>query len=295
MLNNFFLTISIPNIINLHSKLNKFTVSHIVVNHVKDILNLESLKNASSQSYNSAAPFPHVIIDNFFKEEIAEEINKVFPGPDEQIWFEYNNPIEKKFASDDIRKFPSLIAQAIHALNTESFLKELTQITCIENLLSDPYLHGGGLHLIKSGGKLDMHLDYSIHPKLKLERKMNLIIYMVDKDFSEEWGGELELWKGEYDKEHDEYSLTTLEKKIFPKFNRAILFNTNDVSFHGHPNPLNTPEGVFRKSMALYYLTKPQENISIRPRARFIARPFDDKIEEVEAFRKKRSQLTGLY
>ena len=267
----------------------------MIPSSIKDLINLERIKNITSSEYNSSNPFPHIVIDNFLKYEIAKEINAQFPKVEDEIWYEYSNPIEKKFASDDVRKFPPIIAQTLHFLNSESFLKELTRMTGIENLFSDPYFHGGGLHLIKTGGKLDMHLDYSIHPKLNLERRMNLILYMVDEDFKEEWGGELELWKGDYNEEKDEYTLTTLEKKVYPKFNRAILFNTNDISFHGHPNPLNAPEGVFRKSLALYYLTEPQSNANKRPRARFIARPFDDKSEEIEDFRKKRSSVKNVY
>jgi hypothetical protein len=29
------------------------------------------------------------------------------------------------------------------------------------------------------------------------------------------------------------------------------------VSFHGHPEPMKLPKGVVRKSLALYYYTKP--------------------------------------
>jgi Rps23 Pro-64 3,4-dihydroxylase Tpa1-like proline 4-hydroxylase len=262
---------------------------------LNDILSFNSISNISNANYNANLPFPHIVIDNFLKDNIAQEINSIFPKQEDSIWYEYSNPIEKKFASDDIRKFPPLIAQTIHLLNSESFLKELINITGIQNLVSDPYLHGGGLHLIKTGGKLDMHLDYSIHPKLELQRRLNLILYMVDKDFKEEWGGELELWKGKHDKTTDEYTLTTCEKKVNPKFNRAVLFSTNDYSFHGHPEPLRTPEGVVRKSIALYYLTKLEDDVLKRPRARFIARPFEVENEELAKFRKERSSVKGIY
>lgn len=44
--------------------------------------------------------------------------------------------------------------------------------------------------------------------------------------------------------------------KIAPVFNRCAMFETNEISFHGHPKPLNTPEEINRKSIAVYYYTK---------------------------------------
>ena len=49
------------------------------------------------------------------------------------------------------------------------------------------------------------------------------------------------------------YVPTALAKRIAPVFNRMVIFNTNSQSFHGHPEPLRSPPGVFRKSIALYY------------------------------------------
>ena len=152
------------------------------LNVLSNYINLDSMKNIEANSYNESFPFPHAVIDNFVRDDIAESIYNNFPSINDDIWFEYNNPLEKKFLADDIRKFPDILASTIHVLQSQNFLAELEQISGIQNLMSDPYLHGGGLHLITKGDKLGMHLDYSIHPKLKLARRMNLIIYMVDKD-----------------------------------------------------------------------------------------------------------------
>ena len=67
------------------------------------------------------------------------------------------------------------------------------------------------------------------------------------ENWQDEWGGHLELW----DKD-----LKTLCIKVAPIFNRVIVFNTSETSYHGHPHPLNTPPGVSRNSLALYYYTK---------------------------------------
>ena len=38
-------------------------------------------------------------------------------------------------------------------------------------------------------------------------------------------------------------------------FNRAVVFDTSNKSYHGHPTPLACPDGESRKSLALYYYT----------------------------------------
>ena len=45
-------------------------------------------------------------------------------------------------------------------------------------------------------------------------------------------------------------------KKISPTFNRLVLFDTNKYSYHGHPEPLKTPPGIRRNSLATYFYVK---------------------------------------
>ncbi len=253
----------------------------------KELLNHNTLNNlqSNSKNYISSKPYNHIVLDNFFNDEVANEISTCFPSFSDKIWFEYSNPIENKLASDDIRNFPPIIASAIHFLNSSEFISIVEDLTSIKKLASDPYMHGGGLHCSKKGGKLDIHLDYSIHPKLKLERRINLIIYMT-KEWNNEWGGAFEMWNSDISK---------CEKMVYPKFNRAVIFNTDDLSFHGHPDPLLCPENVSRNSIALYYLTEQRSNISSRPRARFFKRPNDPDDKELEEFRIKRSSVLGIY
>ena len=82
-------------------------------------------------------------------------------------------------------------------------------------------------------------------------------------------GGHLGLW------EHDEKSDRPgrLIKEVEPLFNRAVLFDTTQNSWHGMSQKLNVPENVYRKSLALYYLISPTEkDMTERQRARFAPR-----------------------
>jgi Rps23 Pro-64 3,4-dihydroxylase Tpa1-like proline 4-hydroxylase len=155
----------------------------------------------------------------------------------------------------------------------------LEKITGIKDLIPDPTFHTAGMHLAKKGGKIDVHLDYNIHPKLNLLRCVNLILFL-SPDWKEEWGGKLELWDAKM-----EYCV----KKIMPVFNQAIIFTTNDISYHGQPEPIMCPEGETRKTLTLWYHSEMKEPVSERYRGLFFKRPQDpddafvDKVREMRA------------
>jgi hypothetical protein len=157
-------------------------------------------------------------------------------------------------------------------LNSQALIQQLEVFTeC--NLYPDYGLNGGGLHSHSSGGKLNTHLDYSIHPKLKLERRLNLLIY-VTPNWDEKWGGDLGFW--EKDPGKDAPGL--LRKSISPFFNRAVLFDTTQNSWHGLPEPINCPSSVTRNSLAVYYLCD-RRNAS-DPRGRALFAPHKNQIND---------------
>ena len=51
-------------------------------------------------------------------------------------------------------------------------------------------------------------------------------------------------------------------KNIKPDFNTTVIFQTDNNSYHGHPNPLNCPSDVFRRSLATYYYVLHDEDIN---------------------------------
>jgi hypothetical protein len=141
-------------------------------------------------------------------------------------------------------------------------------VTGIDNLIPDPSFEGGGLHQIVPGGKLGVHTDFNKHRDFGLDRRLNLLLYL-NKNWKEEYGGHLQLW----DKE-----MTHCEAKVLPIFNRVMIFGTNDFTYHGHPDPLQSPEGMTRKSLALYYFSngRPAEEITGEHSTIFRARNNDE-------------------
>ena len=140
---------------------------------------------------------------------------------------------------------PPYLHNVLFAFNSFAFLDFLEKLTGIQRLLPDPHFHGGGLHQILSGGKLAVHADSTVLTPLHLFRRINALLYL-NKNWPAEYGGDLELWNADCSRR---------EKSIAPLFNRLVVFNTTKTSFHGHPKPLNTPDAVTRKSLALYYFT----------------------------------------
>lgn len=226
-------------------------------------------------------PFKHVVIDNFLHERVAEELHKQFPKPTDD-WYKYDNVFEIKRAQDDIKKLPEVHKRILADFNTHIFIDHLEQVFGIEGLIPDPSFRGGGLHQIMPGGKLDIHADFNWHKKLKLHRRLNAILYL-NKHWQKEWGGHLELWNKD---------MTACEKKIAPLFNRMVIFETTDFSYHGHPEKLNFPLGESRKSMAWYFYSseRPKEEITQAHSTLFQKRPQDTTTNEIEAFREKRGK-----
>jgi Rps23 Pro-64 3,4-dihydroxylase Tpa1-like proline 4-hydroxylase len=215
---------------------------------------MAQLARSSSTSYAGANPFPHVVYDDFLEPALLDEVLSEFPRPGEIRWQRFDNEREIKLASASESSFGPATRLLLYHLNSITFLEFLSSVTGIADLIPDPCFDGGGLHQIVRGGKLAIHADFNKHPRYGLDRRLNLLLYL-NKDWREDYGGHLELWNRD---------MTRCETKILPVFNRLMVFGTTDFTYHGHPDPLRCPEGVTRKSLALYYFTngRPAEEIS---------------------------------
>ncbi len=218
--------------------------------------------------YQHAAPFPHVIIDNFLPENIARQCAQAFPFSDKKTWTTYIHDNEKKYGLDKRESIPHTLLQVIDQLQTLNFTQLLSHTTSIPGLIADESLTGGGLHQMHPGGFLNIHSDFLIHPhKPNLERRINLIIFLSD-DWKEEYGGALEFWNKD---------MTACITRVQSRFNRCVIFTTNEHSYHGCPELLKGPSDFSRKSLALYYYTEYAE----APQKQFTnykARPGDRRL-----------------
>jgi hypothetical protein len=199
-----------------------------------------------SSSYCFAEPFPHIVLDNFLPPELAKSMLEHFP--DERM--KSDVVFDVGYAGHHKRQIlpadcDDHCRRVFDFFNSQPFLQFLEGLTAIEALLPDPYFIGGGFHEIARGGKLGIHADFRINERLHLNRRMNVIIYL-NEDWNEEYGGALELWSRD---------MSQKVKSVMPVMNRCVVFNTDADSYHGHPDPLATPDHVRRRSIALYYYT----------------------------------------
>jgi Rps23 Pro-64 3,4-dihydroxylase Tpa1-like proline 4-hydroxylase len=196
--------------------------------------------------YRAADPFPHIVIDQLFDDADLDAVLREFPSPEAMRWMRFDNAREKKLGFyHELSEVSPSIRRFLDAMNGFEMLTFLEQLTGIDGLIPDPYFGGGGLHQIEAGGFLKIHADFNVHPKLKLDRRLNMLIYL-NRDWRDQYGGHLELWDA---------SMQSCRQRILPSFNRTVVFSTTDTSFHGHPHPLTPPAGKTRKSVSLYYYT----------------------------------------
>ncbi|MBD0294602.1 MAG: 2OG-Fe(II) oxygenase [Flavisolibacter sp.] len=233
------------------------------------IINLERFSyrlNELETAYQSAQPYPHIQIDNFLEEEAAIRAMNEFPGVTDEGWIHYVHVNEKKHGLNKMDRLPPFIRQVIEQLNTPEFCEFLSELTGIPNLLPDEMLEGGGLHQSGRGGFLNIHADFTVHPhKRHWCRRVNLLVYL-NQDWKPEYRGELELW---------EKDMSCCVQSILPVFNRAVIFNTDEDSYHGLPDPIQCPEDMTRKSIALYYFTEERNVLPKKRSTNYRARPKD--------------------
>lgn len=220
---------------------------------VLDYRKLERLAQEHAHNYQNAHPFPHIVMDDFIDQTLAEQLLAVFPilkerpgqTPEAAKTEDGKLPQPNKLWLSNQLGVDSLFRQLYWELNSAPFLAFLENLTGIRSLIPDPHLVGGGVHQTKRDGLLMIHADFNKHPQYQLDRRLNLLIYL-NKNWQADWGGALELWSRD---------MSRCEKSVLPMLGRCVIFSTTRDSFHGHPHPLTCPELESRKSIAMYYYT----------------------------------------
>jgi Rps23 Pro-64 3,4-dihydroxylase Tpa1-like proline 4-hydroxylase len=217
----------------------------------------ELLEFAEGQQerFRSNEPFPHLVLDDFFPavvlDDVLAELSEV-EHEESRNFFAAKN----RYLTYDLDRLAPTTQRFLIDLNSAGFCSFLETLTGIGGLISDASLFGGGFQEMGRGGYLKMHADFSWHERLRLDRRLNLLIYL-NKDWQREWGGELVLGD------------PGLERftGIAPLFNRSVVFSVTDSAFHGVPDPIECPEGEKRKALALYYYTAGRPAGEVRRRS----------------------------
>ncbi len=215
-----------------------------------------------AEKYQSAEPYNHICIDNFLPMDIIErvradlatlpEADRTFDAAEEKLKSQY---------SPD--RLPDYSRHLFQAFNSRPFIQFLEEMTGIKGLIPDPYFIGAGIHKTLTGGYLNIHADFNVHKQMRVERRLNVLIYL-NPPWKEEWGGSFEVW----DKE-----MKTKVASFAPTENRMCCFSTGSDTWHGNPEPVNHPEGLPRQSIALYYYTATWDESRVSHSTLFKPRP----------------------
>jgi len=198
-----------------------------------------------AREYKSARPFPHVVIDNMFDDELLDQLVDEMPSLNTDKFMYHDDGHLTQYGLRSAAGLGKTGFQLISFLHSASFLYFLSEITGIRELLPDPYLQGGGYHVMPPGGKFDVHADRNMAYETGLARRLSLIIYL-NKSWKHEYGGQFELWN------HDG---SRQEAVVEPLFNRTVIFEIADQNFHGVPAPITAPQGRTRSSFVVYFHT----------------------------------------
>jgi hypothetical protein len=202
-------------------------------------LQRESLRAA----YTSGAPFPHLVIDGLFPAERLRTLVEEFDSPPAGTWREIQSELQRKRATPPDSPLPTQVQDYFNTLNSGPFLRFLSDVTGISNLIPDPALHGGGMHEVEEGGAFEIHIDFERHPRTFLDNRLVVITYLND-DWLPEDGGNLELWH---------MKPPRCAQTITPIFGRTVILEQSRLAAHGHPQPIR--HGRKRRSVTAYFYT----------------------------------------
>lgn len=223
-------------------------VPALLPSHVLDWRNLQDIAAARADDYRAGRPFPHIQLDGLFAPELLEQA--VAELPIVARWARYDTANERKVVCSDVRAFGPAAETLVHALNSAPFVRFLERLTGISGLIPDPHLHAAGYMKVPPGGFLGLHYDFSTQQELRLDRRINVLLYL-NRDWRTEWGGQLELHSND-PLDSDSHEVVEIE----PLFNRLAIFNTPDA-LHGHRRPIACPPDRARLCLSWYYYTAP--------------------------------------
>lgn len=203
---------------------------------------------ALRESFRSAEPFPFMVIDNFLNEDFHRSILEAYPSvlEAETIGSTFSAVNESgKTQVTNSSCFSEPVAKLNEVLSSAAWLETLGEITEIDDLMADATLDGGGMHIMRPGAHLDVHVDFNISLETKLHRRLNILIFLNER-WDADWGGRLEFWDDKVQGRHH---------ALLPVSNRCAVFRTSERSYHG-VEKICCPEAFARRSFAAYYYTR---------------------------------------
>ncbi len=223
--------------------------------------------------FRDARPFRHLVIDSFFAADFIDRLTREFPAFERGNARNEQGELGGKSTVERIRELGPAYVALDEWVQSQAFLQWLSTATGIPDLRYDPWYFGGGTHDNRHGQELDPHVDFNRHPETGQHRRLNLIVYLNQR-WEDDWGGALEL-HSDPRSEQDEVSLIT------PSYNRCVVFETTEWSWHGFSR-IGLPESEqhrSRRSIALYFYTehRPSDELAPEHSTIYVDRPLPER------------------
>jgi len=233
------------------------TINHIISN----FSDVEKLK----QQYQSHSNYNLLLLDDFLTKDIAmlmsTELDSVPLNKCKH--FTRANSCMYECNDLDITPVQSFVVQSLHS---SSFIRWLESVTGLKRLIPDPHLIGAGYAKSFQGDSLKIHSDFNWNEQLGLHRMVSVVIYLND-DWQEEWGGQLNFY---------DTNRKNIIQKVPIKMGNCVIWEYNNLAFHGYPEPMTCPENYSRKCFRLfYYVSNAKHNVDDPPHRSLYW--FDDK------------------
>ncbi|APV50624.1 hypothetical protein BWI17_13560 [Betaproteobacteria bacterium GR16-43] len=228
-------------------------------------------------AFQDAKPFRHIAVENFLEPAVADGLLADFPPFDTRKAMNEHGQVGRKAVFEHVSAISPAYREFYRYINSKAFLDAMSELTGIPDLIADETLFGGGTHENLDGQSLDVHVDFNIDERRMLHRRVNLLVYL-NKEWDESWGGNIELHSDPWTPKANQV------KSFLPLFNRAVIFETNEYSWHGFKR-IALPEakkGLSRKSFSIYLYTKdrPAEEVVAPHTTFYVPTPLPERIAE---------------
>ena len=233
------------------------------------------------EAFRTAEPFPHIILDNFFKDSFFKKISDELDKSTSKVkGKEFDSEVEKNKVINLNNNLPRTIETILSVLKTVSWINNLINLTGIKDLIADEGHNEvlSNFHEMSHSGFLGSHVDHSNHPTSQKKHVLNIIVYL-SHDWKSDFGGNTLLFNKYGNK---------VEKIIEYVPNRLIIFLHTPYSFHG-VDKLNPNNNQIRKTLYLDFysdLENPYSHLSLSFRNHFFKHGttfvFDNKLKYLQ-------------
>ena len=162
----------------------------------------------------------YFFIDDLLPVELAHSIYDAFPKHGEKF-YKKDSFRERKRTYANLTESSPILSDITTVFQHPKIIDKISNIVNMTELEADSSLYAGGLSMMFNGDFLNPHIDNSHDASRKRYRRLNLLYY-VTPDWTLENGGNFELWDAK----------VTKPNVIISKFNRLVVMETNDKSWH---------------------------------------------------------------